>query len=175
MPGKNERIRQLEQELLAYSETHSRSSNSKKIRALFDTIQYVIEDGLSLDHVVSFLNQNDISVSKNTLKVYLYRIRKKRDNNSTTKIPSPEITLTKSEPVISPSSHKNTPSEQSEKQLENTFDQILEKYHQCDNRIDKYVALGGRREDIEDKSITTQKNMVMTLRNKLRQKYKGIY
>ncbi len=172
MPNQNDNLKKLEQELLAYCEVHSRSSKSRKIRALFDTIQYVIDDGLSLDHIVSFLNQNDVPVSKNTLKVYLYRIRKERDNEPNSKAIktiSKENHVSPTPPIFSSNSEETT-----ETQI-NPYDLMMEKYKQCNNQVDKYVALGGKREDIEEQNISTQRGMVMTLRNQLRQKYKGIY
>ncbi|HHP0488639.1 TPA: hypothetical protein ACRZ4F_005069 [Vibrio harveyi] len=171
MPSQNDNLKRLEQELLAYCEVHSRSSKSRKIRALFNTIQYVIDDGLSLDHVVSFLNQNEIPVSKNTLKVYLYRIRKERGNTPNSK---PIKTITK-ENQASPTPTYPSNSEESTETKINPYDLMMEKYKQCNNQVDKYIALGGKREDIEEQNISTQRGMVMTLRNQLRQKYKGIY
>lgn len=160
MPNPNDNIKKLEQELIAYCETHSRVSKSRKIRELFETIQYVINNGLSLDHVVSFLNQHDISVSKNTLKVYLYRIRKERGNLPKSK-PNKAILketnhsqippISSSDPVESPSTNKET----------NPYDLMLEEYMKYKNQVDRYIALGGKREDIEDKNISTQRSMVM--------------
>ena len=172
MPNQNDNLKKLEQELLAYCEVHSRSSKSRKIRALFDTIQYVIDDGLSLDHIVSFLNQNDVPVSKNTLKVYLYRIRKERGNEPNSKAIK---TITKENHVSPTLPISSSNSEETTETQINPYDLMMEKYKQCNNQVDKYITLGGKREDIEEQNISTQRGMVMTLRNQLRQKYKGIY
>ena len=137
-----------------------------------DTIQYVIDDGLSLDHIVSFLNQNDVPVSKNTLKVYLYRIRKERGNEPNSK---PIKTITKENHVTPTLPISSSNSEETTETQINPYDLMMEKYKQCNNQVDKYIALGGKREDIEEQNISTQRGMVMTLRNQLRQKYKGIY
>ena len=72
-------IEQLKTALLAFSETHSKeASKAKKIRHLYSTLEHVINEGLSIDLIVDFLNQQDIQITKNNLKVTLYRIRKEK-------------------------------------------------------------------------------------------------
>ncbi|HBH7909318.1 TPA: hypothetical protein KDX60_004496 [Vibrio parahaemolyticus] len=170
MPTQNDNLKRLEQELLAYCEVHSRSSKSRKIRALFNTIQYVIDDGLSLDHIVSFLSQNDIPVSKNTLKVYLYRIRKERGNKSTVN-KEPEIIHTQS-PVISkntvPSSSTSTKESVSEElEGEEQLQNILDRYYSVNGLKERYEALGGDIEDFKGKSISDQRQLVNNLKAKI--------
>ncbi len=153
------------------SEGERFSSKTQLIREMYDDIEKARQNKVSLVLLHRAIQEkSQLSITYNEFKQILYRIRKEQGASPKKAIPTPRIAATKNEPVVSPSSHENKPSEKPEDE----FDLILEKYHQCDNQIDKYIALGGKREDIEDKSRSTQRNMVMTLRNKLRQKYRGI-
>ncbi len=165
-------IEKLDAGLQEIIKSQGHPSKAKIIRGLFARITEAMDEGITLDMLTDYLCQNDVLVTKNTLRNTLYRIRKEQGASPKKAVPTPEIAVTKSESVVSPSSNENKPPEEPET---NAYDLIMEKYQLCDNQIDKYIALGGLREDIEHKSISTQRNMVMTLRNKLRQKYKGIY
>ncbi|HFU0229601.1 hypothetical protein L1D19_23480 [Vibrio natriegens] len=163
-------IEKLDAGLQEIIKSQGHPSKAKIIRGLFTRITEAMDEGITLDMLTDYLCQNDVLVTKNTLRNTLYRIRKEQGVSPKKAVPIPEIRPIKSEPVISLSSHEN----KSLEEPKDEFDFILEKYHQCDNQIDKYIALGGKREDIEDKSRSTQRDMVMTLRNKLRRKYRGI-
>lgn len=161
-------IKDLERQLLAYRDAHANPSKTRQIESIFNTIETVINDGLSIDHIVDFLNQHDIKITKNTLKVILYRLRKKtvmpKQNQS---ISLPKNTTVETTPIS-----KKVKSNSTEI---NPYDKMMEDYKLCNNPVDKYIALGGIREDIEHKDISTKRNMLMNLKNELRQKHKGIY
>ena len=137
-------------------------SKKRQVEALFEEIETAQKDGAKVWQIVSWLNQaHDLNISEKYLNTTLYRIRKERGQVSTrSKVSKEEQALTRSSVT--------------ETEI-NPYDLMMEKYKQCDNQVDKYVALGGKREDIEEQNISTQRNMVMTLRNQLRQKHKGIY
>lgn len=149
------------------------SSKTQLIREMYDDIEKARQNKVSLVLLHRAIQEkSQLSITYNEFKQILYRIRKEQGTSPKKAVPTPEIAVTKNESVVSPSSNENKPPEEPET---NAYDLIMEKYQLCDNQIDKYIALGGIREDIEHKSISTQRSMVMTLRNKLRQKYKGIY
>lgn len=142
-------------------ETQGRSSKSKIISGLFERITEAMSEGITLDMLVDYLRQNDILITKNTLRNTLYRIRKKRGHKPKTKHHQETITP-QIEPVIT----------NDNKQI---YDQLIEQYNQCKNQTDKYIVLGGKREDIEHLPIGKQRDMVMKLRSSLRIKLKGTY
>ncbi len=134
----------------------------KRVEMLFDEIENAQKGGAKIWHLVQWLNQvHGLDLTEQYLQTALYRIRKERRN----------------EPVKPKTETKEltTDNPQATTEEMNPYDVMMEKYKQCNNQIDKYIALGGKREDIEEQNISTQRNMVMNLRNKLRQKYKGIY
>lgn len=165
-------IEKLDAGLQEIIETQGRSSKAKIIRGLFDRITEAMEEGITLDMLVDYLHQNEILITKNSLRNTLYRIRKERGNEPNSK---PIKTITKENHVSPTPPISSSISEKPTETQINPYDLMMEKYKQCNNQVDKYIALGGKREDIEEQNISTQRGMVMTLRNQLRQKYKGIY
>ena len=167
-------IEKLDAGLQEIIESQGRSSKAKIIRGLFERITEAMEEGITLDMLVDYLRQNDILITKNTLRNTLYRIRKERGHSP----PSTTTVQPKSQP---PDGGHETPipepipTSQPTPPAPDTYDRLMEQYMACNNPVDRYVALGGKREDIEEKNISTQRSMVSQLRTKLRQKYKGIY
>ncbi|ELJ8688061.1 TPA: hypothetical protein ACMDP5_003420 [Vibrio cholerae] len=146
-------------------------SKRKQIELLFEEIEKAQNKGVKICHILNWLNQSKkLNISQDYLNNTLYRIRKKRNNKSnlkSTKAISKAKTpsISSPDPVELPSTNKEA----------NPYDLMLGEYMKCKNQVDRYVALGGKREEIKDKNISTQRSMVMNLRNQLRQKYKGIY
>ncbi len=165
-------IEKLDAGLQEIIETQGRSSKAKIIRGLFERITEAMEEGITLDMLVDYLRQNEILITKNSLRNTLYRIRKERCNKPNSK---PIKTITKENHVSPTLPISSSNSEETTETQINPYDLMMKKYKQCHNQVDKYIALGGKREDIEEQNISTQRGMVMTLRNQLRQKYKGIY
>lgn len=161
-------LKEIENELESYTLTHAQLSKIKAIRKIYHRIEEALDNGLTIHLLCDYLNQKGLEISPNYLYLVLHRIRKERGNTPNSK---PIKTITKENQV--PTSPSN--SEESTETKINPYDLMMEKYKQCSNQVDKYIALGGKREDIEEQNISTQRGMVMTLRNQLRQKYKGIY
>ncbi|MGD6735511.1 hypothetical protein ACP5PY_03650 [Photobacterium leiognathi subsp. mandapamensis] len=155
------------------SEEKRFTSKSQLIREMFDDIQEARNNNVSLVLLHDAIQQKSgHNLSYNEFKQILYRIRKEKRLNSNKK------ENIKTESLINKPINKNQSAiteSQKESTTDNQYNQIMEKYKLCNNQIDKYIALGGKREDIEEQNISTQRSMVMNLRNKLRQKYKGIY
>lgn len=166
-------LNQLKEALLAYSEIYSRKSKSKKIQLLYETIETVINDGLSIDHVVSFLNQNDIPVTKNTLKVNLYRIRKEQDGRQNYKR---EIETTQnSQTVISPNNIRQPIKEPQPETLhgEEELQKMLDQYYAANGLENRYVVLGGNIKDLDGKSTADKRQLVTNLKLRITQRIRG--
>ena len=68
----------LEKELLLYTKKHHTKSKTAVINELYEVITTSMNEGVSLDHIVSFLKTKNVTISKDYLKTVLYRIRQKR-------------------------------------------------------------------------------------------------
>ena len=139
-------------------------SKKKRVEMLFDEIENAQQSGAKIWHLVQWLKQaHDLDLTEQYLQTALYRIRKERRNEPITKPVKPKIET------------KELTTDNPQATTMNPYDVMLEKYKLCNNPVDKYIAMGGKREDIEEQNISIQRNMVMNLKNELRQKYKGIY
>ena len=167
-------LKEIEHDLESYTQAHAQLSKIKAIRKLYHRLEEALGNGLTIQLLCDYLNQKGLEISPNYLYLVLHRIRKEQGNEFN----SNKKENIKTEPLINKPINKNQfaiTESQKESTTDNQYDQIMEKYKLCNNQIDKYIALGGKREDIEEQNISTQRSMVMNLRNKLGQKYKGIY
>ncbi|MGL4927162.1 MAG: hypothetical protein ACRC4K_10130 [Plesiomonas shigelloides] len=152
-------LTELEQALIAFSAAKKPPSTARKIREISNTIEHVIADGLSLDLVVSFLNQNGINISKNTLKVTLYRLRKREKKPQKTLInnsPAENITTSVSPQPSVVNKNAVTLAELTKK---------MDAFNKAVGWQDRFVALGGSIEDIRGKPASEQRQMAMHLKS----------
>ena len=151
------------------TDTELNQSKRKKIEILFDEIEKAQAKGAKIWHLVQWLKEaHDIAISEKYLHDVLYRIRKKKNGSSTEKKSSVDT----SSPLEKMGSNTT---KQIEPISENYYDALMEKYKQCRSPVERYVALGGNIEDIEDRSSGVQRQMVHDLKYRLRVKYKGLY
>lgn len=155
-------ISDIENKLIHFSKKYSNQSTTKKISKLLPQIENAISDGLTLDLITSFLNQQGIEVSKNTLKVIIYRLRKKKHNthkkNTLPETTQTELTQNKE------NSQKRSPKEQAE------FDELTKKisaFNAASGWQDRYLALGGDIDEIKGRSETEKRHLTMQLKSSI--------
>ncbi|KAB7714819.1 hypothetical protein GBN32_01910 [Plesiomonas shigelloides] len=163
-------ISDIEKKLISFSEKHATPSTTKRISKLLTPIENAIADGLTLDLITSFLNQQGIKISKNTLKVILYRLRKRKSPP----IKSEQVVLTQHAPIHSTENklydtkqQRLSPKEQTE------FDDLtrkIESFNAATGWVDRYVALGGDVNDIKDQSESQKRQMTMQLKSSISRK-----
>lgn len=174
-------IEQLKTALLAFSETHSKASKAKKIRHLYSTLEHVINEGLSIDLIVDFLNQHDIPITKNNLKVTLYRIRKEKglvknkgrdyliENNSlihsNKDVTNHNESFVKYETLPTPIIRNSIEEQKIEYQT------IKKNYAEAKGWHEKYAALGGDINDLKNISPSEQRQACVVLRMNFSKKY----
>ncbi len=169
-------LKEIENELEAYTLAHGQFSKSDAIRKLYPKLEEALNNGLNVPLLCNYLSQKGLEISPNYLHLVLHRIRKERGINSK-KTPTQSSTPTQIQNSALPKPEITPPTNQTSSTDEevNEYDQMMEEYHLLKNQVDKYVLLGGKREDIENKPISTQRSMVSNLRTQLRHKHKGIY
>ena len=159
-------LTELEQALIAFSEAEKQPSTARQISKISSTIEHVIADGLNLDLVVSFLNQKGINISKNTLKVTLYRLRKKEKNAQKAKEATRQI------PSQHPPSETPAAGSVTDIQLRNERTRAelvgkMEAFNKAVGWQERFLALGGNRDDIIGKPASQQRHMAMHLKSKV--------
>lgn len=142
-----ERLRDGIQELI---NTHSNASKIYIIRSLFDLLDDAIKSRISIDMLVTYLNENHVIISKHYLKNTLLRIRRERGI-------SPQKRSTQDLNVQPQIQNQNTTSNSSLMALEThtdkkaLFDAAMKKHAVATNLSEKFLALGGEPSDIVDK------------------------
>ena len=142
-----ERLRDGIQELI---NTHSNASKIYIIRSLFDLLDDAIKNRISIDMLVTYLNENHVIISKHYLKNTLLRIRRERGI-------SPQKRSTQDLNVQPQIQHQKTTSNSSLVAPENNADKkalyeaAMEKHSAATNLSEKFLALGGEPSDIVDK------------------------
>ncbi|WP_045395010.1 hypothetical protein [Vibrio rotiferianus] len=167
-------IEKLDAGLREIIESKGRSSKAKIIRGLFNRITEAMEEGITLDMLVDYLHQNDIAITKNSLRNTLYRIRKERDGNLKTKtdVDVSESPTFKQAPIISknevpPSENSTKESTVEELEGEERLQDILDRFYSVNGLKDRYKVLGGDINDFKGKSISDQRQLVNNLKIKV--------
>jgi hypothetical protein len=145
-------------------------SKKKRVEMLFDEIENAQKGGAKIWHLVQWLKQaHDLDLTEQYLQTALYRIRKERGGTSNNKkVIEPKKTIE----VIPTATIKNQ--DDNEYTPEN-WEKILDKFYAENNPHDRYLALGGKLEDIDGKSLASKRDMTTQLKHKLERKYKRIY
>ncbi|MCD9477114.1 hypothetical protein [Photobacterium phosphoreum] len=170
-------IKELENELASFIKSNGKTSKIKTIEALLPLIEQAIKDSITIDMLVDFFHQKGLNITKNYLKTAIQRVRKKNKKLSLN-ITHKNTNAIRQEPLINNTPNKNElkiSTTQKESTTDNPYDQMMEKYKLGKSNIERYIALGGKLGDIEEQSISTQRQMVFDLKYDLKVKYKGIY
>ena len=167
---------QLKTALLAFSETHSKeASKAKKIRHLYSTLEHVINEGLSIDLIVDFLNQQDIQITKNNLKVTLYRIRKERGlvkNKGRDYLIENNTIINTADVAITPAPIKTHHNITSLQEKEKRYHEIKHALSVATTWREKYIIMGGDPEKIKDMGESQILHMYTALQKKFVKEYK---
>lgn len=155
------------------SEEKRFTSKSQLIREMFDDIQEARNNNVSLVLLHDAIQQKSgHNLSYNEFKQIIYRIRKERGLISNKK-GNIQTELSTNNPINK--SQSATSETQKKSTTDNPYDLMMEKYKLGKSNIERYIALGGKLEDIEEQSISIQRQMVFDLKYDLKAKHKGIY
>lgn len=146
------------------------------IREMFDDIDLARKNGVTLILILDAIKQKSgLNISYDELRSLLYVIRKERG----LKPNSNKKENIKTEPLINKpfieSIQTEIKGENKDEYTPENWENILDKFYAENNPHDRYLALGGKLEDIEGKSLSSKRDMVTQLKHKLERKYKGIY
>lgn len=157
---------EIEKKLISFSEKNAKPSLAQKIDKLLPSIEKAIADGLTLDLLTSFLNQQGIKISKNTLKVTIYRLRKKRAGNQKEKdkVTSQQPHTTSTSQSVNLKQRQLSPNEQAKF---HALTKKIEAFNAATGWVDRYVALGGDINDIKDQSESQKRQMTMKLKSNI--------
>ncbi|AVQ89155.1 hypothetical protein C7R88_17705 (plasmid) [Plesiomonas shigelloides] len=157
-PDDLKELKQQAEELIVENATPSKI---KKIREMMPVIAHLLESGVSIELTTDFINKNGVMVTKKYLKNMLHRIRKEqkpeaekidvsrqsKPKNNATPISPPPSTVNKNEITLADLTKK------------------MDAFNKAVGWQDRYIALGGKIEDIRGKPASEQRHMAMYLKS----------
>lgn len=143
-------IEELKEGIKQLVEIHGRTSKMMIIRQLFTPLTEAMKEGVKLELINNYLNEQGLELTLSSLRTMIYRIRKERGI-------SPQKRSTQDLNVQPQIQHQNTTSNSSLVAPENNadkkalFEAAMEKHSAATNLSEKFLALGGEPSDIVDK------------------------
>lgn len=166
----NEQIQSLKNTIQELTKTQGRLPKSLIIEELFGSITEAMQSKITLELLVSAMQQQGLDITVPYLRNTLYRIRKKKKEKEikvkNTSSNSTESKITPTTPTT-PTTKKISNKEQTE------FDDLtrkIESFNSATGWVDRYVALGGDINDIKDQSESQKRQMAMQLKSSISRK-----
>ncbi|MUK76552.1 hypothetical protein GNP84_06485 [Aliivibrio fischeri] len=141
-------IQELKAGIKLLVEKHGKTSKTKIIRELFESLTDAINDGVSLDLLSEYLSQQGLIMSKSYLRNTLYRIRKER-RLSSQKRPVPELNT--HHQIQNTTSDSSLVSHNPNANKKALYDSAMEKHAAATSLTERFIALGGTPSDVENK------------------------
>lgn len=132
-------------------EKHGKTSKTKIIRELFESLTDAINDGVSLDILSDYLSQQGLIMSKSYLRNTLYRIRKER-GITLQKRSAPELNT--QHQIQNTTSDSLLVSNQTNLDKKARYENAMEKHTVATSLTERFIALGGNPSDVEHKPDT---------------------
>lgn len=173
----NEQIQSLKNAIQELTKTQGRLPKSLIIEELFDSITEAIQSKITLELLVSAMQQQGINITIPYLRNTLYRIRKKKKNERENKLESKKTTTMSNMVTTTKKTEKTPPTNSfpssnlvaSQEELEE-LTKKLETFNSATGWVDRYVALGGDINDIKDQSESQKRQMTMQLKSSISRK-----
>jgi hypothetical protein len=163
-----ERLRDGIQELI---NTHSNASKIYIIRSLFDLLDDAIKNRISIDMLVTYLNENHVIISKHYLKNTLLRIRRER-GISPQKRSTQDLNAQHQNQTQTVVSDKSLATPKTEIDYQARYDDIDRRYKAANTAEEKYAILGGDPKKLDGHPPRKQREMCIQLKMKIHNQYK---
>ncbi|KAB7693140.1 hypothetical protein [Plesiomonas shigelloides] len=165
----NEQIQSLKNAIQELTKTQGRLPKSLIIEELFGCITEAMQSKITLELLVSAMQQQGLDITVPYLRNTLYRIRKKKKEKEikvkNTPSHSTESKVTPTTPI--------TPTKKISNKEQTEFDDLtrkIESFNAATGWVDRYVALGGDINDIKDQSESQKRQMTMQLKSSISRK-----
>ncbi|MUK41531.1 hypothetical protein GNP61_08140 [Aliivibrio fischeri] len=143
-------IEELKEGIKQLVEIHGRTSKMKIVRQLFIPLTEAMKDGVKLELINNYLNEQGLEVTLTSLRTMIYRIRKER-GLSAQKRSAQDLNIQpqpQHQKITSDSSLAISEINTDKKTL---FEAAMEKHSAATNLSEKFIALGGEPSDIINK------------------------
>lgn len=162
----NEQIQSLKNAIQELTKTQGRLPKSLIIEELFGSITEAMHSKITLELLVSAMQQQGLDITVPYLRNTLYRIRKKKKEKEIKVKNTPSNSI---ESKVTPTA----PTKKISNKEQTEFDDLtrkIESFNAATGWVDRYVALGGDINDIKDQSESQKRQMTMQLKSSISRK-----
>lgn len=162
----NEQIQSLKNAIQELTKTQGRLPKSLIIEELFGSITEAMQSKITLELLVSAMQQQGLDITVPYLRNTLYRIRKKKKEKEIKVKNTPSNSI---ESKVTPTA----PTKKISNKEQTEFDDLtrkIESFNAATGWVDRYVALGGDINDIKDQSESQKRQMTMQLKSSISRK-----
>lgn len=142
------------------------------VERLFEPISEAIKEGITLELLCSYLQQNGIQITPSYLKNALYRIRKKKKELASSV--DEKTVITSQNTIVDEQDRQNAESLKNESTLNDDDDFLkkIEAFNQAKGPQERWLALGGSQSELDSTPPSSHHRMAMNLKSELVQKYR---
>ncbi|MGF1803720.1 hypothetical protein L4C31_00485 [Aliivibrio sifiae] len=160
-------IEELKEGIKELVKVHGRTSKMTIIRQLFIPLTDAMKEGVKLELINNYLNEQGLELTLATLRNMIYRIRKER-GITLQKRSAPELNSQPLPPInnSSPVASKTEPDYQAR------YDDLMLRYKATKDYKEKYTILGGNPQKLDGHTPRKQREMCIELQMKIHNQYK---
>ncbi len=164
-------IEELKEGIKQLVEIHGRTSKMKIIRQLFTPLTEAMKEGVKLELINNYLNEQGLELTLSTLRTMIYRIRKER-GISTQKRSTQDLNIQHQNQTQTVTSDTSLATPKTEIDYQARYDDINQRYKAADSFEDKYAILGGDPTKLHGHTPRKQREMCIELQMKIHNQYK---
>ncbi|MGF1804078.1 hypothetical protein L4C31_02360 [Aliivibrio sifiae] len=144
-------IEELKEGIKQLVEIHGKTSKMTIIRQLFTPLTDAMKEGVKLELINNYLNEQGLELTLATLRNMIYRIRKER-GITLQKRSAPELNT--QHQIQNATSDSSLVSHKTNADKKALYDMAMEKHTAATSLTERFIALGGNPSDVEHKPDT---------------------
>ncbi|MGR6863440.1 hypothetical protein ACU5EH_25590 [Aliivibrio salmonicida] len=152
-------------------EIHGRTSKMMIIRQLFIPLTEAMKEGVKLELINNYLNEQGLELTLSSLRTMIYRIRKER-GISPQKRSTQDLNISHQKQNQTVVSDKSLATPKTEIDYQAQYDDIDRRYKAANTAEEKYAILGGDPKKLDGHSRRKQGEMCFELKREFNHKYR---
>ncbi|MHC5780309.1 hypothetical protein [Aliivibrio fischeri] len=166
-----EKLEKLKDGIKQLVDIHGRTSKMKILRQLFIPLTEAMKEGVKLELINNYLNEQGLEITLPTLRNMIYRIRKER-GISPQKKSTQDLNIQPQNQPQTVVSDKSLTTPKTEIDYQARYDDINGRYKAAESFEEKYAILGGDPKKLDGHSRRKQREMCIELHMAFHNQYK---
>lgn len=164
-------IEELKEGIKQLVEIHGRTSKMMIVRQLFIPLTEAMKEGVKLELINNYLNEQGLELTLSTLRNMIYRIRKER-GISPQKRSTQDLNISHQNQTQTVVSDKSLATPKNEIDYQARYDDINGRYKASESFEEKYAILGGDPKKLDGHTRRKQREMCIELHMAFHNQYK---